>query len=781
MSTIPVSSARWQLPVYATTIFVSAFLLFQVQPIISKAILPWFGGSPAVWTTAMLFFQTLLFAGYAYAHFSREVFSPKVARAVHVGLLILAAVAVCWSILPSQTQKPPDSNDPSGRILLLLGMTVALPYFVLSATGPLVQAWFSGSFPGRSPYRLYSLSNAGSLLALLTYPVLIEPTLKLSGQAICWEVGFGVFAILCGLLALRSKSAGDSNAAPPPATPDDGNPYRAPLAATSPTAEPAAVVALLVPEAANGNAVHAADECPSLFRIAAWLLLPAFASLMLLATTNHACQDVAVIPFLWVVPLAIYLLTFIICFDHPRWYWPRSFGVAALVILFCEMFYAVKVGENRGKYDDKLLDVLMSFAALFVLCMLCHGELVRIKPHPRRLTMFYLLIAAGGALGGLFVSLVAPHVFTGYTEWNLGWIGGNVLAAGIILGTVDNGLLRRYPWLIGPALVVVGILLASRLELFKPDNSSLAKERNFYGVLRVYNTFADNENDVPVRELVNGGILHGEQLLDSDRRTEPTSYYAPKSGVGRAISFYSDRRRALSPATEPVEQVRRDGLPPAGFPTTQPAEEGVRVGAIGLGAGTLAAYARLNDIYTFYEINPQVPPITDKFFTFLSDARQRMGKGHGRLEIVMGDARLSLERELKESGTRKFDVLAVDAFSGDAIPVHLLTREAGDIYAAQLARGGTLAIHISNRYLDLEPVVRGLAEHLKLQVLVIHSDIDSSNGISASDWMLLSDNPRLLASLGPTAEKQHDPHPSLLWTDDYSNLFRIFKFKSLWS
>ncbi len=753
MSTAPASSARWQLPVYATTIFVSAFLLFQVQPIISKAILPWFGGSPAVWTTAMLFFQTLLFAGYAYAHFSRETLSPRVARAVHLGLLILAVVAVCWSILPSPAQKPPDSNDPSGRILLLLGMTVALPYFVLSATGPLVQAWFSGSFPGRSPYRLYSLSNAGSLLALLTYPVLIEPTLKLSGQAICWEVGFGVFAVLCGLLALRSKSAGEPSAPPPAATLDDGNLYRAQLAASNPAAEPAAVAALLVPEDTNSSAVHAADERPSLVCIAAWFLLPAFASLMLLATTNHACQDVAVIPFLWVVPLAIYLLSFIICFDHPRWYWPRSFAVATLLILFREMLYAVQVGKDRGTYDNKLFDVVMSFAALFTICMLCHGELVRIKPHPRRLTMFYLLVAAGGAFGGLLVSLIAPHVFTGYTEWNLGWIGGNILAAGIILGTVDNGLMRRYPWILAPALVVVGLLLATKLDLFKPDTVSKAKTRNFYGVLRVYDTYADNNDEVPVRELVNGGILHGEQLLDSDRRTEPTSYYALKSGVGRAIAFYS----------------------------TTNADDGVRVGAIGLGAGTLAAYAKSNDIYTFYEINPQVPPITDKFFTFLSDARQRMGKGHGRLEIVMGDARLSLERELKESGPRKFDVLVVDAFSGDAIPVHLLTREAGDIYAAQLARGGTLAIHISNRYLDLEPVVRGLAEHLKLQVLVLHSGNDSINAISASDWMLVTDNLRLLKSLAAMADKGHPSQPPLLWTDDYSNLFQILKLKSLWS
>jgi hypothetical protein len=739
MSISQSSSGRWLAVIFAATIFASAFLLFQVQPIISKAILPWFGGSPAVWTTAMLFFQSLLFAGYAYAHFSDYALKNRVGRAVHLFLLAVAVAAVLGSILPRAMYKPFDGSDPAGRILILLFVTVALPYFVLSATGPLVQAWFSRSFPGRSPYRLYSLSNLGSLLALLTYPFLIEPMMKLSAQAWCWQAGFVVFAALCGYLAFRSPSPltgegrgdGDELPAGIPLTPNPS------------------------PARGEGSQFRCdATTRPTVLRCLLWLLLPAFASLMLLATTNHACQDVAVIPFLFIAPLSLYLLTFIICFDHARWYVPRLFATATLLIVVAAALYAYQWhnAEPKDKYDNILLDVGLSFAGMFTVCMMCHGELVRLKPHPRYLTMFYLFVAAGGALGGLFVSLIAPLIFRNYLEWGIGWLGGALLAASIILGTGERGIFRRYAWIFGPAFLLLAGVLYFEAGGLTQDPNNLDTRRNFYGVLRV--TFGGDYEDpkgsgelAHIRRLVNGGILHGLQYTGPEHRAEPTSYYGRLSGVGRAIQYCY----------------------------TATPERGIRVGAIGLGTGTLAAYARANDTFVFYEINPQVPPLTEQWFTFLSDARKRVAAGKGSLAIVMGDARLSLERELvPPKSSRQFDVLVVDAFSGDAIPTHLLTREAGDIYARQLADDGVLAIHISNRYLDLAPVVEGLAQHLGWQPLLIHSAGDDANGINTADWMLVTHNAKLLKTLAPASSKLDD-RPALLWTDDYSDLFHILR------
>ncbi len=716
MSISQLSPGRCLAAIFAATIFVSAFLLFQVQPIISKAILPWFGGSPAVWTTAMLFFQSLLFAGYAYAHFSDYALKNRVGRAVHLFLLVVAVAAVLGSILPRAVYKPADGSDPAGRILILLFVTVALPYFVLSATGPLVQAWFSRSFPGRSPYRLYSLSNLGSLLALLTYPFLIEPMMKLSAQAWCWQAGFVAFAVLCGYLAMRSPSPLTSDAtispspSPSPLTGEgrgegDELPAGIPLTPSPSPArgegsqspsplmgegrgegEESSARRPLTPgpspargEGSRALVVASDDACgaserPTVLRCLLWLVLPAFASLMLLATTNHACQDVAVIPFLFIAPLSLYLLTFIICFDHARWYVPRLFATATLLIALAAALYAFQWhnAEPKDKFDSILLDVGLSFAGMFTVCMMCHGELVRLKPHPRYLTMFYLFIAAGGALGGLFVSLIAPLVFRSYAEWGIGWLGGALLASAIILGTGDHGVFRRYSWIFCSGfLLLSGILYVEAGNLMK-DPYTLDSRRNFYGVLRVtyggdYEDPKSSGETAHIRRLVNGGILHGLQYTGPEHRTEPTSYYGRLSGVGRAIQYCY----AATP------------------------ERGIRVGAIGLGTGTLAAYARANDSFVFYEINPQVPPLTDQWFTFLSDARKRVAAGKGSLAIVMGDARLSLERELvPPKASRQFDVLVVDAFSGDAIPTHLLTREAGDIYARQLAGEGVLAVHI---------------------------------------------------------------------------------------
>ncbi len=616
-------------------------------------------------------------------------------------------------------------------------VSVGVPYFVLSTTGPLVQAWFSRANPGRSPYRLYSLSNVGSLLALLTYPFLIEPRLTLGAQALVWQWAFWLFAALCALGAVSSFRGSASERTAREALPRKHDAGIKPTAGTGGGASEA-----LRSQAEPGN------EKPNWQRRLVWLLLPALASTALLATTNHACQDVAVVPFLWIAPLSLYLLTFIVCFDHERWYWPR--GTAAITLLVYAFGAVLLLLVLFHKADPlstgvKKADVALSFGGLFCLAMLCHGEVVRIKPHPRHLTEFYLLISAGGALGGLFVGIIAPLLFSGYAEWHLAMLCGLLLAIAILLGTGENGLMRRHARRLVPAMAVVAGMLILAGSFLLTDPRALAVRRNFYGVLTVAEEDS-KDGKSPIRTLFNGRITHGREFVDPKRRTLPTTYYARESGVGRAIDFFA-----------------ADGVAT------------VRVGAIGLGTGTLAAYARANDEFVFFEINPEVPKISRYYFSYLDDALDRMKEGNGYLEIVMGDARLSLGQQpsRREEG-RGFHVIAVDAFSGDAIPIHLITRQAGDIYLRQLDPNGVLAIHISNRYLDLEPVVRGLADYLKLKVLRIDSDSDADRDIYGASWMLLTNNEKLLAALAPLAAKDTSV-PSLLWTDDFSNLFQILK------
>lgn len=774
-------SAIW---FYLATTFISAFLLFQVQPIISKAILPWFGGSPAVWTTAMLFFQTLLFAGYAYAHFTQRL-RPAVQAALHVALLAIA-VAI-YPILPGPNWKPIDGSNPAGRILLLLTVCVGLPYFVLSATGPLVQTWFSRDYPDRSPYRLYSLSNVGSLSALLTYPFLIEPRLVISSQGHAWEIGFFVFALGCGFLAVRAwlirRPARQFSAARPfesarlvqaevgglvvaaaVANSAAINPYQVALSGgailqTSPPTTTRAKAESTTIEKSD-SATDADDAAPGWGRRLLWLVLPAFASLAFLATTNHVCQDVAVIPFLWIAPLSLYLVSFIICFDHERWYIPRLYAAMTLLVFLAGGLWATRAAwtpyfnMDAAHFEKIQIEVALSFAGMFLICMLCHGELVRLRPHPRYLTMFYLLIAAGGAVGGLFVSLLAPVIFqTGYTEWIIALLGGCALAVAIILGTEKNGFVRRYPWLFVPGFIIVGVALYHAAVSSVPVNSRMiAARRNFYGVVSVVATSLEVKKGQrePILQMVNGQTWHGMQFQDEPLRPLPTTYYGHESGVGRAIDWFQKRNTA---------------------------DHGVRIGAVGLGVGTLAAYARANDQFVFYEINPQVRQLAEKYFTFLRDADEMLKHGSGQLDIVMGDGRLSLERELSTLPPRRFQVLVIDAFSGDAIPTHLITREAGDIYSRQLDSQGVLAFHVSNHYLDLEPVVRGLADYLNFTMLKIESRQDNSVGTYQADWMLLTNksNTQFLAATSKYAEKPPANPKSLLWTDEYSDLFEILK------
>ena len=613
---------------------------------------------------------------------------------VHIGLL--AAAMWMLPIAPDLSWKLDADSAPTWRILCLLTASVGLPYFVLSATGPLVQAWFCRSFPGRSPYRLYAISNFGSLLALVAYPFYVEPHFAVGRQTWIWAAGFVLFAAMCALGACSAATAGRSKSS-----------------------------------SATAGSSPSASAPPWSVRLA-WLALPALASMMLLATTNHVCQDVAVMPFLWVAPLALYLLSFIICFDHPRWYLRKLYAPAALVLLLAVGAVDQLITGGSGVAFSFVQEIALHFAALFCLCMVCHGELVRLRPDPRYLTSFYLLISAGGALGGVAVSLVAPLVFSTFFEWRLALVVGCLLAAWVLLEGQEQSFLRRRFVLIAPALLLgfVGLSCVPALQSTTGDEVH-ASLRNFYGVISVQERNIDDPNQRTVY-FYSGRIAHGLQFVALRNAGEPTAYYGRPSGVGQLLTTLADR--------------------PA-----------LRVGVVGLGVGTLATYAEPGQYFRFYELNGDVERFADRHFSFLRDCR-------GRYEVVLGDARLSLERKPPQN----FDVLVLDAFSGDAIPAHLLTREAFEIYARHLHSRSIVAVHISNRYLDLAPVVAGLAEHFGLESRRIVSAGDAAQGQFPADWILLSRDPSALATIGPTAEA-NDPQQQVLWTDDHSDLFGILK------
>jgi SAM-dependent methyltransferase len=666
--------------VYAVTIFVSAFLLFQVQPVIAKMILPWFGGSAAVWTTCLLFFQVGLLLGYLYAYWSTQHLQPRVQAVLHVGLLALSLLAL--PILPSQAWKPLGSEDPVLRILGLLAATIGLPYFLLSTTGPLVQAWYARQYKGSLPYRLYALSNLGSMLGLLTYPVLVEPVSTTRTQGLGWSVGYVIFALLCGRAALRTRGARQLRGVAPPE--DVERP---------------------------GWSLHLL-----------WIGLPACASILLLAVTNHLSQNVAAIPFLWVLPLSLYLLSFILCFEGSGWYRRNPF-LQLLAVALGGMAYGI--GEDHLDMDVKALIPLFS-AGLFICCMVCHGELARLKPHSRYLTSFYLMLSLGGAIGGVFVGLLAPHLFRGYFELPIG------LAACAVLVLVVLGMERRnVAWFAGVALAAAMVVYFC-IEARKTTAEARVMVRNFYGGLRVIDESSGDPG--ATRKLMHGTINHGEQFLSPALRERPTTYYGPQSGVALAI------REAAAGLSE-------------------------RVGVIGLGTGTLASYGRPGDYYRFYEINPLVIRLANTEFTFLRGSK-------ARVDVALGDARLSLEREPAQN----FDVLAVDAFSGDSIPVHLLTEEAFALYSRHLKAGGVVAVHVSNKYLDLKPVVQRVAAALGNQARLVDTD-DDEDDVFGATWILVSGRrdffekpPIRDASTALEGQKR-----LRAWTDDYSNLFQILK------
>ncbi len=681
---------------YAVTIFLGAFLLFQVQPIVARYILPWYGGSPAVWTTCMLFFQLLLMGGYLYAHLVRTYLNPRRQPLVHAGLLLLALTLL--PITPDESWKPVDGGNPTWQIVTLLLATVGLPYLVVATSSPLLQHWFSRTEPGRSPYRLFALSNAGSLLGLVTYPFLLEPLLPTGMQTRVWSATFGVYVLVCGVCAIRV------------------------FRLSAPTTEPASVDAV-------------SDPVPTRDRVL-WLLLAACGSLMLLATTSQMTQDVAVVPFLWVLPLGLYLITFIVCFDHERWYdrrvWSPVLGLALAAVIY------------MLRSDDLTLvqQMVVYGVMVFASCMICHGELVKLKPATTHLTSFYLTVAGGGALGGVFASLVAPAIFNGFWEYQVGLVGTCVLLAVCSdLHRPDGrlSLVKNMAWGGGISALVFSFATATRDD----QDELIAATRNFYGVLRVYDTdIGEGPRPVLLRSLFHGAILHGSQLL-AERRREPLTYYGDDSGVALTIELHP-RREPETPASTP----------------------GLRIGVIGLGTGTVAALSHPEDTVRFYEINPEVERLANEFFFYLRDTR-------ATTEVVLGDGRISMERELREQGSQQFDVLVLDAFSGDAIPIHLLTVEAAALYWQHLRDDGVLITHISNKYLNLHPVVRASAELFDKRYVMISTDPDDEE-YSASTWVVVTSNRTLLGRLAEHTVRWPTESPrTIRWTDDFSSLLGV--------
>jgi hypothetical protein len=710
---------------FLVTIFLSAWLLFQVQPLLGKYILPWFGGGPAVWTACMLFFQAVLLAGYGYAHCSSAWLTPRRQAVVH--LAFLSASLLLLPIGPDPTLwKPAAAEQPTGNILVLLLANIGLPYLLLASTAPLVQRWFHVAYPARTPYPLYALSNAGSLLALLTYPVVVEPALALGNQLALWSWSYAAFVAVCVWCAIRFGWA---------ATPA--------IASLESQADSRADSQSGPQAAFAGNGIRGEKpQHPSVVTSLFWLALSMCGSVLLLATTNQMSQEIPVIPFLWVLPLAIYLTTFLMVFHSDRWYDRRWYAIAVgvLVPVACGVMVV-------GLAVNLWVHLVAGSLALFACCMACHGELARSKPHPAYLTLYYLLIATGGALGGVFVALLAPALFTTYAEYPLS-LGFCCLlaAAGWYRGRAWTAYPGRPYWVIAPLSGLgMGLLAALVTWTSDADPHVLARFRNFYGILRI-----QEQSDVngAKRVLTHGRVTHGFQYLDPHKRRWPTTYFGPESGIGLAMRHHP--RRALAAEAAQV----------------------LKVGVIGLGAGTIAAYLKPGDTLRFYELNPRVAWVAEQFFTFQKDAP-------APIEVVLGDARVQLERELAAGQPRQYDLFAVDAFSSGAIPTHLLTRECAEVYRQHLQPGGLLLFHISNQAVDLVPVVRGLAEALGLDALLVETRPDESRGISRSTWMILTSNQAFLNQpevLAAAASSDPSTGAALAWTDDFASLWGVLKF-----
>ena len=675
---------------YAITIFLSAFLLFQVQPMLGKMILPWFGGAASVWTACMLFFQSLLLLGYLYTHWVMRLLSPPRQSFLHISLLLLCLFFL--PISPSESLKPQGSEDPTWLILYLLGVTIGLPYMVLSTTGPLVQAWFAKERSDVVPYRLFALSNLGSMLALLAYPLLIESTLPTRMQSWTWSAFFVVFVLCCVYLSRRSLALGDASPTTPGMAKDDA---------------------------------EVSASAPTLGQQLIWVALAACPSMLMVADTSFMTENIAPIPLMWVLPLALYLLSFIICFEMASWY-KRVVWLPLLVLSLALLAYLPNL--RMGEWPVAL-SVGLNLLSFFVVCMVCHGELALQKPNPRHLTSYYLMLSVGGFLGGFFVGVIAPYFFNSNYEYSVGLVlsATVVLAAllGTSLGMTPNW--RTCVGVLGGAMSMALVWASVSYHQAKSEGVTW-KARNFYGSLKMYEYGG-------YRRMLHGQIIHGQQYVSDDLRRRPTTYFTPASGVGLAMLAKGEKGP-------------------------------LHVGVLGLGVGTLVAYGRAGDVYRLYEIDPLVIELAQEKFTYLSDTE-------AKLEIVLGDGRLQLERE----PSQQFDVLVMDAFSGDSVPVHLLTLEAFAIYFKHLKTDGVLAMNVTNAFLDLVPVLKRAADHYGKHIRLLEHPGDQGFAF-ASRWIVITDSKDFFDQTSLQAMREVDaPKDFVAWRDDYSSLLAVLKKK----
>jgi SAM-dependent methyltransferase len=694
---------------YGTTAFLSAFLLFLIEPLAAKQILPILGGSSAVWLTCLVFFQTTLLLGYLYAHWLTSLPNAGLQRRIHFSALAAALLALlfAWLVRPSLG----NVDQPIFTIFRNLTRTIGLPFLLLASTSPLLQIWLArreadpAGNPGAVWFRLFALSNTGSLLALFAYPVLFEPNLTLRLQRTIWSVGFVLFALLALLLTSQPRVSNLDLSS----RPDLGDSERSRGG---------------VEEGRSASLPQTSDPPASTQNRWLWFLLPMAAAMQLAAVTSHITANIAAIPLLWVLPLAIYLITFILAFDRPSFY-RRPLVVRILVVMLASLGYAL------SKADSSLpitLTILFFLVECFIACLFCHAETYALRPkRASEATLFYLLIAAGGAMGTFLVGIAFPLVFSANYDLPIAFIATALFA---LAKTWDDGWPQRLLWATATVLLFVLSIALHRSY----SQNSLVQVRNFYGGLRVTHSFAAVQQ-APMRTLLHGSIQHGTQIFDPGFSHIPTTYYATDSGIGLALRFCCGTRAR-------------------------------NVGVIGLGTGTIAAYGNPGDRIRFYEINPQVEPIARNLFTYLRDSR-------AAVTITHGDARTSLASE----PSQQFDVLAVDAFSGDAIPLHLLTREALQLYLRHLAPNGILAFHVSNQYLNLAPELALLAQSAGLQVRTVITGSSEPRGEFKAEWVLMTANPAFFAQpeLIGFADRIAIKPGLRLWTDDYSSLLPILQ------
>ena len=663
----------------------------------------------------MMFFQIVLLLGYLYAHVLQKTFKPVVAWAIHI--LVLAIAAALVSVIPAESLKPSGDEHLTIAILKVLAVSIGLPFFALSTTGPLIQAWQSVTHQAKSPYRLYALSNLGSMLALLTYPFLVERWLPLADQAMVWTIGFFLFTVFCcfsGWQTLKHSTwieEGLSESASSSQSPASDRP----------------------------SASDRVDVSPGVVRVVSWTVLAMTASVVLLATTNLLCQEVASFPFLWILPLVLYLSSFIICFDRPALY--RRLVFTPLLILSTVVSIVLV-------HLDVLAGLVLQVAGLATVCfaasMTCHGELERLKPSTKYLTSFYLWVSVGGALGGVFVCLLAPNWFDGFYEFHIGLAISLVVALTAILlgsyrgpqaGASKGGSLA----LAFGLFVALGVVACSLVYFLDPSyhDGVVFRGRNEYGLSSVL-------DDEQTRRFINGRIDHGVQSLEPGKEMENDSvgYYVEGSGV--AVAFQSLRQQS---------------------------EVSLKAGVVGLGAGAMASWLQPGDEMIFYEINPMVEQIAREYFTFLSQA-------NGDCEVVLGDGRIQLQRRLEESGPLELDLLFMDAFASDSIPVHLLTAESIDLYFKHLKPDGILIVHITNRFIDLRPVLLQHAKDHDIDPILI--DCQPKGQSVKTRWVLLTQNPRVHESSFVVEAKCQWPEgvEPLKWTDDFGSIVSLLDWSA---